>query len=169
MVAENNKICFCLGHKLSICFISSINPISSMRSASSSTKISTWLKSTISCLCKSISLPGVATKISTPLVRTSIWGSMDVPPKITVALKLVCLPYALKLFPICKANSLVGLTMSALIFLPPLGASCFSNNNCNMGNANAAVFPVPVCAEVITSFFARTNGMVFCCTSVGMV
>ena len=51
----------------------------------------------------------------------------------------------------------------------PRGASCFSDNNCRIGKAKAAVFPVPVCADVITSFFAKTCGIVCNCTAVGCV
>ena len=38
-----------------------------------------------------------------------------------------------------------------------------------MGMANAAVFPVPVCALPSTSFLFRIRGMAFPCTGVGML
>ena len=38
-----------------------------------------------------------------------------------------------------------------------------------MGMANAAVFPVPVCALPSTSFLCRISGMAFSCTGVGVM
>src|SRR5690606_4329390 len=101
-------------------------------------------------------------KISIPFFKISFWGSMEVQPYTTEVLNYEYLPYDLNFYSICMARSCVGLIINDFIFFPLFGASCLSNNNCNMGKAKAAVFPVPVCAETITSFFANTNGMVFC-------
>lgn len=40
---------------------------------------------------------------------------------------------------------------------------------CNIGNTNAAVFPLPVCANPIISFPANACGIACACISVGAV
>ena len=61
-------------------------PISSMRSASSSTKNSTLSSFTIFWPIKSHRRPGVAMRISTPRSIASTCGTCDTPPKMTAAL-----------------------------------------------------------------------------------
>ena len=63
--------------------MSGMKPMSSMRSASSSTKISTCRESTFFCCMWSSRRPGVATRMSTPRRRASICGLMLTPPKTT--------------------------------------------------------------------------------------
>ena len=45
MVAENISVCRCAGSSEMMCFTSGMKPMSNMRSASSKTNTSTWLKS----------------------------------------------------------------------------------------------------------------------------
>ena len=65
-VAENSKFCLFEGNTFKIRSISRKNPMSSILSASSKTKISTLASDIKPWFCKSINRPGVATKISTP-------------------------------------------------------------------------------------------------------
>jgi len=133
-----------------------------MRSASSKTKYSTLLRSIYFWLIKSNNLPGVATKISTPLLSLSVWGFCLTPPYITTVLSGKLLPYASKLALICIANSLVGVKIKALIAFVWFDSVIF----CNIGIANAAVLPVPVCALPIISFLERSKGMA--CSWIGV-
>ena len=66
IVAVKNIVCFFCGSSAITFLTSWIKPMSSMRSASSSTKNSTPERSTCRCDCRSSSRPGVATSTSTP-------------------------------------------------------------------------------------------------------
>ncbi len=83
-VALNSRLCFCAGTMASTFLMSWMKPMSSMRSASSSTKICTWLRSSVPCWWWSSRRPGVATRMSTPWRRRSICGCMPTPPNITM-------------------------------------------------------------------------------------
>ena len=63
------------------CWMSRMKPMSSMRSASSSTRISSWLKFRLPWPTWSSRRPGVATRISTPARRALVCGLMLTPPK----------------------------------------------------------------------------------------
>ena len=67
-------------------------PMSSMRSASSSTRIETWLNITVLFCTWSSSRPGVATRTSTPLRSSAICAFMSTPPYTTVLRSGRCLP-----------------------------------------------------------------------------
>ena len=161
MVAEKSKVCFLTGSNEIIFLTSWINPISSIRSASSRTKISTWAKSTKPCPTKSLSRPGVATSMSIPRRSSSIWGFAETPPKMTAHLTEVREPYSLKFSAICRASSLVGVRIRERITLFEYFFSDGFIRFCIMGSANAAVFPVPVWAQPSTSRPASTWGMAF--------
>ena len=60
--------------------MSGMKPMSSIRSASSSTKISTWPRLTLFCSTWSSSRPGVATRISTPARTIGSCWRMSTPP-----------------------------------------------------------------------------------------
>ena len=92
MVAENSMVCFLRGSHLRIFFTSWMKPMSSIRSASSSTKISSWSSLTKPCWYRSMSRPGVATRMSTPRPRASTWGFWPTPPKMTAHRRGRCLP-----------------------------------------------------------------------------
>ncbi len=85
-VAENSRLCLSLGTRASTFLTSWMKPMSSMRSASSSTRTSTVDRSMKPCCCRSSRRPGVATRMSTPFLMRSIWGFMPTPPKMTVEL-----------------------------------------------------------------------------------
>ncbi|MCY1434207.1 hypothetical protein D9M71_502610 [compost metagenome] len=80
-VAENSRF-WRLGGSLARTFFTSwMKPMSSIRSASSSTRISTWERSTLPWPARSSRRPGQATSRSTPLDRACTWGFMPTPPK----------------------------------------------------------------------------------------
>src|SRR3990167_8616847 len=63
-VAENSRLCFSLGTRARIFFTSWMKPMSSMRSASSSTSICTPERSRKPCCCRSSRRPGHATEFA---------------------------------------------------------------------------------------------------------
>ena len=67
MVAEKNSVCRLIGSLATILRMSLMKPMSSMRSASSSTRNSTWLSFKPLLCTRSSRRPGVATSTSTPL------------------------------------------------------------------------------------------------------
>ena len=71
--------------------------MSNILSASSKTNTLILLKETAFWSCKSSNLPGVATKISTPLFKVAICGFAFTPPKTTVDFMSKCLLYSLTL------------------------------------------------------------------------
>ena len=91
-VAEKNMVCFFSGRSLMTLRTSWIKPISSIRSASSRTKISTCDRSRSPCPAKSNRRPGVAVRISTPRLSFSTWGAWPTPPKMTASVRGRCLP-----------------------------------------------------------------------------
>jgi transglutaminase-like putative cysteine protease len=92
MVAENSMVCRSTGNSLTILRMSRMKPMSSMRSASSSTSTLSASKRTWPCSIRSSRRPGVAITRSMP--RTSAWtcGFWPTPPKITALLRPRCLP-----------------------------------------------------------------------------
>ena len=68
-VAENSRVCLVSGMCSIMKSKSSSNPMSSMRSASSRTTSLTWERSKASLSIMSLSLPGVPTMMSAPLLR----------------------------------------------------------------------------------------------------
>jgi hypothetical protein len=69
-----------------------MNPMSSIRSASSSTKTSMASSRTNPCCIRSSSRPGVATRMSIPPRNACTCGPWPTPPKITVWRRPVCRP-----------------------------------------------------------------------------
>ena len=84
IVAEKNSVCLFLGSVATMRCTSRTKPMSSMRSASSSTSTSTQSKRRCFLLCKSSRRPGVATKISGILRSALICGCAATPPRTTV-------------------------------------------------------------------------------------
>src|SRR5664279_4555791 len=72
MVAEKNSVCRSLRSMATIRLMSWIKPMSSMRSASSSTSTSTWSRRSARWFTRSIRRPGVATSTSTPCASERI-------------------------------------------------------------------------------------------------
>ena len=118
--------------------ISSINPISSIVSASSITKNLIQFRSITLLSMKSISLPGVATTILGPLFNDALCILGDSPPQIFVILNCLYVAIFLRSFVTCWDNSLVGTTTRASI------SRVFSLIFWTIGMPNANVFPVPV-------------------------
>ena len=92
MVALNIRFWRTLGSLAITFFTSCTKPISSIRSASSSTKISRSDRSIKPCPIRSFSRPGQATRMSTPFFRASTCGAWPTPPKITVLRRFRYLP-----------------------------------------------------------------------------
>ena len=83
IVAEKKSVCRSLGSSGSIRLMSWMKPMSSIRSASSSTKKRMSESETYPCPIRSSRRPGVATSRSTPRCRASTCGRWLTPPKIT--------------------------------------------------------------------------------------
>ncbi|MNS84626.1 hypothetical protein D3C72_1184590 [compost metagenome] len=90
-VAENSRFWRFGGSTASTFLMSRMKPMSSMRSASSRIRISTFDRSTVPWPMWSSKRPGVATRMSTPCLSCLICGLMPTPPKITVEFNLVYL------------------------------------------------------------------------------
>ena len=141
-------------------FKSLAKPMSNILSASSKINTSISLNDTEFCSYKSNSLPGVATKISTPFLSIDFCETMFTPPKTTPDLMSVYLLYSLIFSCTCAANSLVGVKTKAR--KGPFFCCLVSVKYCKTGNVNPAVFPVPVCADAKTSLPSKIIGIVFC-------
>ena len=103
----------CSGSAATIFRTSRMKPMSSMRSASSSTRIETWSSLIWRWVQRSSRRPGVATRISMPALSAFTWWCWLTPPKITVDFSGSLRPYAVKRSPIWRASSRVGARMSA--------------------------------------------------------
>ena len=86
-VAENSSVWRSRGSIATIRFMSWMKPMSSIRSASSSTRNSTARRSTSRWPTRSSSRPGVAMTTSTPFIRAADCGRWLTPPKITAAVR----------------------------------------------------------------------------------
>ncbi len=91
-VAEKSSVCRCRGSSANTRFMSGRKPMSSMRSASSSTSTSTCDRSMVFWPAWSSSRPGVATTMSTPRFSAAIWLLIDTPPKTTATVDFLYLP-----------------------------------------------------------------------------
>jgi hypothetical protein len=82
MVAEKSSVCRAAqsGRAATMRRTSGQKPMSIMRSASSSTRVSSLSNLTAPLRMWSISRPGVATTMSTPDFKARSWGSIGTPP-----------------------------------------------------------------------------------------
>ena len=80
MVAEKNRVCFLTGVSLKMRSRSGMKPMSSMRSASSTTMICTPVISSLPRSKWSSRRPGVAISTSTPRSSFSSWSAKETPP-----------------------------------------------------------------------------------------
>src|SRR6185436_13785017 len=142
-----------------------MNPMSSMRSASSRTRMPTLSSFAMRCSIRSRSRPGVATRTSTPVRRAWAWGFWPTPPKTTVWRRWRWRPYRAKLSPIWEASSRVGESTRTRTWRG-LGTGT-DWSRWRMGSANAAVLPVPVWAQPSRSLPSRTCLIVCCWIGVG--
>ena len=121
-----------------------MKPMSSMRSASSSTtkRVSSSRSSPPST--RSTMRPGVAITTSTPRAMPRTWALRDMPPRTSWVESRP--PAKLRrLASICTASSRVGARMSARQVFG-LGRPLRPRIACTIGRPKAAVLPVPVCA-----------------------
>mmetsp|Transcript_79926 Transcript_79926/g.117086 ORF Transcript_79926/g.117086 Transcript_79926/m.117086 type:complete len:279 (+) Transcript_79926:754-1590(+) len=142
------------------------NVASNNRSASSSTRNLHFLSAAETpCddLIWSASRPGVAITTCGRLHSSVAWRIMSSPPTTTVRRSPMDEPSAANCSSIWNASSRVGVSTSAKI---PKGSLARS---CRIGRAKAAVLPLPVSADAITSLPFKTAGMQCHCTSVGRV
>ena len=143
-------------------------PISSIWSASSKTKNFVSSNRNPFWSTRSSSLPGVATKISTPLDRSHICFLIGAPPIAWVKFNGNLFPKLTNASWICSANSRVGERIIALAERPFIAIG-FINNCWINGNANAAVLPVPVWASPTKSLLFKTAGIAWDWIGVGNV
>ena len=161
MVAENMPRFWRLGILSRMRVTSWMKPMSSIRSASSSTTVCTLFKFTVRRFMWSLSRPGVA---------TTIWGRRF---SASICLPMGCPPYrhtsrtpswhtAMSRISsvICMASSRVGARITACT------SSLSRSMRSMMGMPKAMVLPVPVGALAITSFPASMGGMHPACTGV---
>ena len=113
IVAEKSSVWRSSGHSFTMRRTLGQKPMSSMRSASSSTRTCTSLSETWPCSMRSIRRPGVATSRSQPLSSPRICRSNFAPPMTTTALWPVCSHTVVTTPSICAASSRVGVTIRA--------------------------------------------------------
>ncbi len=142
--------------------ISSVKPMSSISSASSRTKYSTFDRSSAPRLIMSRTRPGVPTTTSMPRSSDLSCRLMAWPPY--TATVLGCAPWRSDTISACTwmASSRVGTSTMARTY----GAA--SRSSSTRGRPNAAVFPVPVRARATRSPPpARSSGMARAWIGVG--
>src|SRR5580700_2895088 len=163
MVAEKNNVWRAAGMVAMMRLMVGRKPISSMRSASSSTRMRTPPRAMSPRLRKSYNLPGVAITTCTPLRMDCNCDPSPTPPITTVARTVLPAAILTKVSWICRASSRVGLSMTART--PERAGSLASR--WMMGRTNASVLPVPVCAVATTSRPASAGSMAWDWTGVG--
>ena len=163
MVAENKSVWRVFGVAATIFFTDGRKPISSMRSASSSTSTSTRSRCAAFCSMRSMRRPGVAISTSVPRFRALICGLYDTPPTTESTRWWVDFATASQTSAICAASSRVGVTTSMSGPRSPFACPSLSIE----GSEKAAVLPVPVFAAAMMSCPSRTSGIARSCTGVG--
>ncbi len=113
--------------------------MSSMRSASSMTRISMPVSNSLPRSKWSSRRPGVAMRTSTPRVILASWSPKETPPMRRATLRRCWTPYLLKLSSTCAASSRVGSRMSVR-GIRARARPCSSS--VSIGSVNAAVLPV---------------------------
>ncbi len=163
IVAEKNSVWRCSGTYFRMRRISGKKPMSHIWSASSSTSTSRLRKLTWPSPMRSSKRPGQATKISVPRLSAAICGPLPTPPYAVILRMRVNLPNCTADSWICSASSRVGARISARVWrnLPVV-------NLLRIGNKNAAVLPVPVCAKPSTSRSSSTIGIACAWIGVGV-
>ena len=147
MVAENMPRFFRLGIRSRMWVTSRTKPMSSIRSASSSTTVCTLSRRTVRRFTWSIRRPGVATTIWGAFFSWVICLSMGWPPyRQTTRTPSLKVHRSRSSSRIWMANSRVGASTRPVTSLPS-GSVCST-----MGMPKAKVLPVPVGALAMTSF-----------------
>mmetsp|Transcript_21307 Transcript_21307/g.52913 ORF Transcript_21307/g.52913 Transcript_21307/m.52913 type:complete len:222 (-) Transcript_21307:84-749(-) len=155
------------------CRIWGSNPMSSMRSASSSARYTVRDREILARSTRSMRRPGVAMSMSQP---RSIWrncSAAGAPPYTTTDATPVWYANLRDSSWIWMASSRVGAITSAMgnVLRLPRMEPCRlrSRMPLMMGKQNAAVLPEPVCAHAIRSRHASEMGMAYFCTGVGFL
>ena len=156
MVAEKNRVWRRGGVSLKMRSMSGMKPMSSMRSASSTTMISTPVSSILPRSNRSSRRPGVAIRTSTPLFSAATWSPMETPPISSTQVSLVPLAYLAKLSATWSASSRVGARTMARGMRARARPDARRSTR---GRVKAAVLPVPVWAMPRTSRPARATGI----------
>ena len=104
MVAEKNSVCRVRGSSATMRSTSGMNPMSSMRSASSITRILASVSRIEPRSNMSSRRPGVAISTSTPRISASFWSDMLSPPMISACVSFRYLPYWTKFSATCKSE-----------------------------------------------------------------
>ena len=166
IVAEKNNVCRIGGSSEHMRSMSGMKPMSSIRSASSMTRISMPVSSSLPRWKWSRSRPGVAMTTSAPRSSFLSWSSKETPPISNATVSLWSLPSVLKWSATWAASSRVGAKISErgmrALALP-------RSSRVNIGSTNDAVLPVPVCAMPRTSRPPTAIGIAAACIGVGLV
>ena len=161
IVAENNNVCLFFGTNFKILSIWIPNPMSSIRSVSSKTTKLVWFSFKDFLSKWSLILPGVPTIILGLFFNCFNWRVICSPPIKHAVLIWFKSDNKFEITSItCLASSLVGVKTNAVDW------SEVSNDSIN-GILNAAVFPVPVCAEPSISLPSIASGIALACIGVG--
>mmetsp|Transcript_3344 Transcript_3344/g.8286 ORF Transcript_3344/g.8286 Transcript_3344/m.8286 type:complete len:223 (+) Transcript_3344:916-1584(+) len=159
-VALHSSVCLSGRIWLTIFFIWGSKPMSSMRSASSSTRKDTCESLHEPSFTRSSSRPGVATTISTPTLSALTWCDLGTPPYAHSERILHAFPASSSTSWIWHASSRVGAMASMMGRpLPHCSPSTSRAWICAMpGTPNASVFPDPVDAMPTRSRPDSTTG-----------
>mmetsp|Transcript_88103 Transcript_88103/g.196992 ORF Transcript_88103/g.196992 Transcript_88103/m.196992 type:complete len:224 (-) Transcript_88103:432-1103(-) len=172
-VAEKKSMCLSVRMADAILVTSSWKPQSNILSASSSTKYVTRSKETSLFCMRSISRPGVATRMWTPRHKFLTCSDFCLPPYTTDAQMppgwFPSLELAINLYAtswIWTASSLVGAMTSAIGVAPFLAMGLDASMCTRAGRRYARVLPLPVLAIPIRSCPCRMMGKA--CAWIGM-
>ncbi|GBD42436.1 hypothetical protein HRbin39_01829 [bacterium HR39] len=167
MVAENSRVWRRRTSRRMILSTSGMKPMSSMRSASSITRISTPLSRILPRSNQSSRRPGVAITTSTsPRSRIFSCSPMPTPPMSSTMCSGRYLANSSKLRAVWVASSRVGERISARGMRARLRPPA---SFCSTGSRKAAVLPVPVWAMPTRLRPASTSGMARAWMGVGCV
>ena len=165
MVALKNSVWRVFGSIATMRSTSGMNPMSSMRSASSITSRRVSVSSSPPRSNMSISRPGVAISTSTPRISRSFWSDMLSPPMISAWVSFRYLPYCRKFSATCSASSRVG---SRIRLRGMRARARLPDRMSSIGRVNPAVLPVPVCAQPSRSRPISTQGIAWRWIGVGV-
>ena len=141
---------------------SSIKPMFSISSASSSTAHFAWSSGRRPRFITSSTRPGVPTTICAPRESRRSCSDIDCPPYTVNTCNAPSPRREVNSSATCNASSRVGASTSAC------GIASDTSIDSNIGNPKAAVFPVPVCAWPITSHVSPSStGIAIRCIGVG--
>ena len=143
-------------------------PISNIRSTSSRTKNSTSDRSMKRWFTRSSKRPGQATSTSTPSRIAWTCGRWPTPPKTSAWRIRMWLPYVSRLLPTWVASSRVGVSTRTRAVFGRIrrGSRCSASR---IGSENAAVLPVPVCAQPSKSRPCNSRGIAWAWIGEGVV